>query len=160
MFVVLLAGLTFGAVKFGVPYVQYELAMQTYESGDYAAAAEQFAALGEYKDAAANVRQCQMKQAEELLGEGYTVLMTTLDYPSDSCYAMYRAIVREILTASHREAHIKVYGADSLRFSVYEGDKVYLFNSDYDNKIFATIDYGTEKKEFILYPGELKPVER
>ena len=44
--------------------------------------------------------------------------------------------------------------------SVYEGDKVYFFNSDFDNKIFATIDYGTEKREFILNPGELKPVER
>ena len=97
---------------------------------------------------------------ENQFGEGYAVLMTTLDYPSDSCYAMYRAIVREILTASHRKAHIKVYGADSLRFSVYEGDKVYLFNSDFDNKIFATVDYGTEKREFILNPGELKPVER
>ena len=97
---------------------------------------------------------------ENKVGDGYAVLMTSLDYPSGANFAMYCTLVREILTASHRQAHIKVYGADSLRFSVYEGDKVYLLNTDFDNKIFATVDYGTEKKEFVLNPGELKPVER
>ena len=73
---------------------------------------------------------------------------------------MYQALVREIFNASHRNAHIKVYGADSLRFSVYEGDKVYLLNTDFDNSIFATIDYGTHEVEHILKPCEFKVVEK
>ena len=67
VFVVLLAGLTFGAVKFGVPYMQYELAMQTYENGEYAAAAEQFAELGEYKDAARWNKYCLLCYENEHL---------------------------------------------------------------------------------------------
>ncbi|MBQ2743162.1 MAG: hypothetical protein IJF32_10210, partial [Oscillospiraceae bacterium] len=73
---------------------------------------------------------------------------------------MYQALVREIFTASHRTAPIKVYGNDSLRFSVYEGDKVYLLNTDFDNRITATIDYGDSKKSFTLEPCEFKAVEK
>ncbi len=97
---------------------------------------------------------------ENKCGEGYAMLMTTLEYPSGAGFQMYQTLVREIITASHRLADIKVYGADSLKFAVYEGDKVYLFNSDFDNKIFATIDYGTHKVEHVLNPGELKAVEK
>ncbi len=98
---------------------------------------------------------------ENKLGDGYAMLMTTTDYPSSKGFAIYRLIVREILTASHRAAPIKVYGGDKLRFTVYEGDKIYLLNTDFDCKTVATIDYGDgDVREFILNPLELKPVER
>ena len=98
---------------------------------------------------------------ENKLGDGYAMLMTTTDYPSTRGYSIYRLLVRELLTASHREAPIKVYGGDKLRFTVYEGDKIYLLNTDFDCKTVATIDYGNgEVREFILDPLELKPVER
>ncbi|MBE6934547.1 MAG: hypothetical protein E7462_05835 [Ruminococcaceae bacterium] len=97
---------------------------------------------------------------ENKVGDGYAVLMTSLDYPSMSGYTIYKAVVREMLTASHRQCPIKVYGGDKLRFTVYEGDKVYLLNTDFDCQTHAIIDYGTEKREFFLQPGELKPVER
>ena len=96
---------------------------------------------------------------ENKVGEGYAVLMTSLEYPYGASVPMYTNLVREILVASHRTADIKVYGNDSLRFSVYEGGKVYLLNTDFDHKIDVTIDYGTHKKEITLEPCEFKPVE-
>jgi hypothetical protein len=97
---------------------------------------------------------------ENKLGDGYAVLMTSLDYPSMCGYTAYKTVVREMVTASHRQAPIKVYGGDKLRFNVYEGDKVYLLNTDFDCQIQAIIDYGTEKRKFTLEPRELKAVER
>jgi len=73
---------------------------------------------------------------------------------------MYTNLVREILVASHRSADIKVYGSDSVRFSVYEGDKVYLLNTDFDNPATVTIDYGTEKVKLTLEPCEFKVIEK
>ena len=97
---------------------------------------------------------------ENKYGDGYAILMPCLDYPSASGWGEYKSIVREILTASHREASIKVFAPSKVRFSVYEGDKVYLLNTDFESKAIATIDYGTEKREIILEPMELRAVER
>ncbi len=97
---------------------------------------------------------------ENKCGDGYAILMTNIEYPYGAAVPMYQTLVREILTASHRCADVKVYGGDSLRFSVYEGDKVYLLNTDFDNDITATIDYGTHKVKFTLAPCEFKAVEK
>ncbi|MBQ5777293.1 MAG: hypothetical protein IIV97_00600, partial [Oscillospiraceae bacterium] len=98
--------------------------------------------------------------AENKLGKGYAILMTSLDYPSGAGYSAYRCVVRELLNASHRQAHIKVLAPDKVRFTVYEGDKVYLLNTDFNCKATVVIDYGDEKKEVTLKPCELKAVER
>lgn len=97
---------------------------------------------------------------ENQCGKGYAILMTNLEYPYGAAVPMYQNLVREILNASHRSADVKVYGGDSLRFSVYEGDKVYLLNTDFDNPVAATIDYGTHKVRFTLEPCEFKAVEK
>jgi len=98
---------------------------------------------------------------ENKLGDGYAMLMTTTDYPSARGFSIYKLIVRELLTASHRAAPVKVRGGDKLRFTVYEGDKIYLLNTDFDCKTYAVIDYGDgDVREFLLDPLELKPVER
>ena len=65
---VLIAALAWAGVTWGVPYVKYERAMSAYENGEYAGAAEQFAALGDYREAVAMVSHCRMKQAEWLAG--------------------------------------------------------------------------------------------
>ncbi len=97
---------------------------------------------------------------ENKYGDGYAILMTCLTYPSGSGYSCYRNVVREILTASHRQAHIKVSAPDKVRFSVYEGDKIYLLNTDFDCQSHVIIDYGTEKKEVTLNPRELRAIDR
>ncbi len=96
---------------------------------------------------------------ENKLGKGYAILMTSIDYPSASGFTAYKTVVREILTSTHRNCDIKVYGGDRLRFSVYEGNKVYLLNTDFNSRTEATIDYGIEKKTFLLEPRQLLPVE-
>lgn len=96
---------------------------------------------------------------EHQYGEGYAILMTTLDYPGASAYTAYRNIVRELITASHRQAEIKIYGGDKLRFSVYEGNKIYLLNTDFDCCVNAIIDCGTKKLSITLEPGEFKVIE-
>ena len=97
---------------------------------------------------------------ENKCGDGYAILMTNLEYPYGAAVPMYQNLVREILVASHRTADIKVYGSDSVKFSVYEGGKVYLLNTDFDNDATVTIDYGTHKTKFTLKPCEFKPVEK
>ena len=92
-------------------------------------------------------------------GEGYAMLLTSLDYPSGATYMPYRTIVRELMTASHREADVKIYGGDKLRFAVYEGNKIYLLNTDFDCRTDAIIDYGNEKKRYLLEPMEFKVIE-
>ncbi len=97
---------------------------------------------------------------ENKLGEGYTILLSSLDYPSESLYPIYRTIVREMLQASHREADIKVISNDKIRFSVYEGNKMYLLNTDFDCKSYAKILYKDKVTEVWLDPCELKIIEQ
>lgn len=96
---------------------------------------------------------------ENQYGKGHTILMTTLDYPSGAAYPTYRNIVRELLTATHRQADVKVYGGDRLRFTIYEGNKVYLLNTDLDCCTEAIIEHDGQKLRINLAPMELKPIQ-
>jgi hypothetical protein len=97
---------------------------------------------------------------ENRVGKGTVTLVTSTNYPGNpALYPLYRTLMREFVTASARSCDIKVTASDKLRYTVYEGDKIYLLNTDFDNKIFVTVDYATEKKEFLLQPGELLAVE-
>lgn len=94
---------------------------------------------------------------ENRLGDGVAVLLTSLDYPGHGAvYPLYRAIVRELITASHRSCDIKVYGSDKLRFAVYEGGKIYLLNTDYDSNIEVTIERNGKQSTYTLEPCELR----
>ena len=96
---------------------------------------------------------------ENKLGDGYAMLVTSLEYPgAGALYPMYKAVVRELLTASHRACDVKVYGSDRLRFSVYEGNKVYILNTDLDNDIIVIVEKNGECEKYTLKPGELKAV--
>ncbi len=96
---------------------------------------------------------------ENKCGEGYAMLLTGLDYPSGQLYAVYRTVVRELMQASHREADIKVACSDKVRFSVYEGDKMYLLNTDFDCKSYAKITAGDKVTELLLEPCEFRVIE-
>ena len=96
---------------------------------------------------------------EHKLGDGCAILITGIEYPGNGpLYSMYKAVVRELMTASHRACDVKVYGNDRLRFSVYEGNKVYLLNTDLDNEIIVTVERDGNKEKFTLEPGELRGV--
>ena len=101
----------------------------------------------------------EVAMIENKLGKGYTILLTSLDYPgSGSVYPMYKTVVRELMTATHRMCDIKVYGSDRLRFAVYEGDKVYLLNTDFDSEIIATVNKNGEEIKVNLKPCEFKAI--
>ena len=72
---------------------------------------------------------------------------------------LYRAIVREMVTASSRNCEIKVLGSDRLRWAVYEGNKVYLLNTDYDMPITIKLIYKDSEKLININPLELKSIE-
>jgi len=70
---------------------------------------------------------------ENRVGEGIATLVTSIHYSGQSAlYPLYRSIVREMITASARECEMQVLESDRLRWAVYEGNKVYLLNTDYD----------------------------
>ncbi len=96
---------------------------------------------------------------ENKLGEGHSVLFTSLDYPSGAPYSVYRTIVREFMQASHRAADIKVLSGDKVRFTVYDKNKVYLLNTDFDCKSHVKIITEDKTVELLLEPCELKTVE-
>ena len=75
---VIIAGLAFAGYEYGLPYVRYEMAKNALENGEYQSAAEQFAALGEYRDAAHLSKysllcyeNAQLAYAEDLTAETY-----------------------------------------------------------------------------------------
>ena len=97
---------------------------------------------------------------ENKLGKGVATLFTSINYPGNqSVYFTYRAIVREIISASSRECDIKVIGSDRVRWSVYEGNKVYLLNTDYDMPVKVKVIHGDKEQTIELQSLELRGVQ-
>ena len=101
---------------------------------------------------------------ENKVGEGIATLVTSTNYPGyPALYPLYRAIVREIITRSNEtSANIRVLSSDRLRYSVYENNKVYLLNTDYDLPITVKIIFGDGDSKVIditLDPLELKTID-
>ena len=93
---------------------------------------------------------------ENKFGDGYAILLGAMDYPGHgSVYPLYRTIVREMISASARECELKVYAPDKLRYSFYEGNKLYLLNTDYDCPISAVVKFGEKTEKVTLAPMEL-----
>lgn len=97
---------------------------------------------------------------ENKLGNGVATLFTSMNYPGNQAvYFAYRAIVREIISASSRECDIKVIGSDRVRWSVYEGNKIYLLNTDYDVPVIVKIIHGDNEQTVTLEPLELRSIQ-
>ncbi len=97
---------------------------------------------------------------ENRVGEGIATLVTSTNYPGHpALLPLYRAMVREIITASSRDCEIKVLGSDRLRWSVYEGNKVYLLNTDYDMPITVKVIYKDSEQLVTLNSLEMKTIE-
>lgn len=96
---------------------------------------------------------------ENRLGEGYTFLLTTLEYPgAGAVYPLYRLMVQTLISHLHNECDVQVLASDKCKFAVYEGNVVYLLNTDYHCPITATVIRNGESQEYLLQPGELKRV--
>lgn len=114
---------------------------------------------GRLADTFLNVERNLPVVTENRLGQGIATLIMSVNYPGHpAVYPLYRAIVREFVTMSARNCDIKVIGSDRLRYSVYEGNKVYLLNTDYDMPITVKIIHGETETELTLNSLELKSV--
>jgi len=97
---------------------------------------------------------------ENKVGDGVVTLVTSLNYPGHpAAYKLYRAMVREFVSVSARNCEIKVVGSDRLRYSVYEGNKIYLLNTDYDAPIIAEIINRENRIRVVIESLELKTIQ-
>lgn len=113
--------------------------------------------LGYYADSFGNKPTDLYTVVENKLGNGVATLVTSLNYPGHpALFPLYRALVREMVSASARSADVKVIGSDRLRYAVYEGNKLYLLNTDYDMPIAVKVLAGEKQQTVTLEPLELK----
>lgn len=97
---------------------------------------------------------------ENKLGKGVASLVTSINYPGHpALYPLYRALVREWVSSSSRNCNIKVLGSDRVRYAVYESDKIYLLNTDYDMPITVKIIKDNKETIISLETLELKSIE-
>lgn len=100
---------------------------------------------------------------ENRFGKGVVTLLATLEYPgSNSVYPLYRTIVREIFSASHRLCDIQVLSGEKLEFAVYRVGsrrKVYLLNTDYNVPVNAVVLACGKRHEITIPPVSLKMLE-
>lgn len=97
---------------------------------------------------------------ENTYGKGTVTMLTSMDYPgAGAVYPLYRLIVREWLTASHRNCDIHVHSSDKLRYSVYRAedhDMICLLNTDFDNPITARITKNGITHACTIAPTEME----
>ena len=101
---------------------------------------------------------------ENKVGDGIATLVTAAAYPGNPAfYPLYRAMVREMVRASNLECpNMRVISSERLRYAVYDLNRVYLLNTDYDLPISVKIIFGdgdSREKQITLEPLELKVIE-
>lgn len=97
---------------------------------------------------------------ENKVGDGLVTLVTTTDYPGNIAVTpLYDALFRELVSSSARNCEIKVISSDKLRYTVYEGNRIYLLNTDYDLPITVRIIFGGKETELTLASLELRAVQ-
>ncbi|MBQ2742233.1 MAG: hypothetical protein IJF32_05455, partial [Oscillospiraceae bacterium] len=112
---------------------------------------------GRLADTFLNVERNLPVVIENRLGRGVATLAASVNYPGHPSFLpLYRALMREFITMSARECEIKVLGSDRLRWSVYEGGKIYLLNTDYDMPITVKVIRSGKEEDISLAPLELK----
>ena len=112
---------------------------------------------GRLADTFLNVERNLPVVIENRIGRGVATLAASVNYPGHPAFLpLYRALMREFITMSARECEIKAIGNDRLRWSVYEGGKIYLLNTDYDMPITVKVIRSGKEEDISLAPLELK----
>ena len=97
---------------------------------------------------------------ENKIGKGTVTLVCAKEYPgAPSLTPLYSALVREFVSSSARECEIKVIASEKLRYTVYEGNKIYLLNTDYDLPITVKIIHKGKEQTVTLDSLELKAIQ-
>ena len=94
---------------------------------------------------------------ENKVGNGVVTLVTSKDYPGNPAISpLYNTIARELVSSSARNCDVKVIGSEKLRYTVYENNKIYLVNTDYDLPIVVKIIFKGIERTVTLDTLELK----
>ena len=97
---------------------------------------------------------------ENKLGKGVATLVTHTCYPGNQAvYPLYYTILREMITASARNCPVQVVGSERIRWSYYEGGKLYLLNTDYDMPITVKVIADGKEQTVTLESLELKALQ-
>ena len=87
-------------------------------------------------------------------------MVTSKNYPGfPAITPLYSTLVREFVSSSARECDVKVIASEKLRYTVYEGNKIYLLNTDYDLPITVKIIHNGDVKMITLDSLELKAIQ-
>lgn len=100
---------------------------------------------------------------EHRFGKGLVSLFTALDYPGENgVYDLYKTVVKEYCTATHRACELKVYASDKVRFSLFYEEsgeeKLYLLNTDFSSAACVTVSYRGQTRKYRLRPTQLRAV--
>ncbi len=91
---------------------------------------------------------------ENKYGKGNVIFMANSEYPgAPAVFPLYKMMVKNILSASHRTSDLKVLGSDKLRFAMFEDEKkykLYVFNSDYNFEQRARIIFRGETVDKVI----------
>ena len=97
---------------------------------------------------------------ENRIGKGTVTLVTSKNYPGfPAITPLYSMLVREFVSSSARECDVKVIAGEKLRYTVYDGNKIYLLNTDYDLPITVKILYNGKEEMVTLDSLELKAIQ-
>jgi len=101
---------------------------------------------------------------ENKYGDGCVSLLTCLDYPGAAgIFPLYCQIVKQMVSASHRNCPVKVLANDKVAFSVYRNDDgvlaIYILNTDYNVQSNVIIQYQGESMSVALDASELKRID-
>lgn len=97
---------------------------------------------------------------ENRVGKGLVTFVASKDYPGALALSpLYNALLREQISSSARECDIKVIASDKLRYTVYEGNKMYLLNTDFDLPITVKIIYKNQEQILTLDSLEMETVQ-
>ena len=97
---------------------------------------------------------------ENKIGDGTVTFVTSKNYPGNPALTpLYSMLMREFVKASARDADIKVIASDRLRYTVYEGNVIYLLNTDFDLPITVKIIRNGKETTVTLDSLMLKRIE-
>lgn len=114
-------------------------------------------AVAQISESFLNEKEALPYVIENRVEKGTATLVASSNYPGHpALYPLYRTIVREIITESARNSDIKVISNGALRYSVYDGNKIYLLNTDYDFSIDVIIETKSNTFRETIAPLELK----
>ena len=94
-------------------------------------------------------------------GKGIVSFMTNADYPGHAAvYPLYRAIVKELLTATHRNCPLKVICGDKIRYSLFFDDKtgkekLYILNTDFNLEQNVIVKYNGEQHNLKVQSAQM-----